>query len=84
MLLEAKFIKKKLAPIKNLADLSRTTIKQLSKIGSQEEGSGEDDDHLELPDIQIKLTDSKGSKRSKKSKTKSSKKDSEAAREKRK
>ena len=50
MLAEAKFIKKKLAPVKNLADLSRSTHPKLSNIKSAEEGS-DNDEALELPDV---------------------------------
>ena len=52
MLAEAKFIKKKLMPVKNLADLSKSTVKELTNIRSAEEGSdGENDKALELPDV---------------------------------
>ena len=78
MLAEAKFIKKKLAPIKNLADLSASTHPKLSNIKTVEE---DDDEALELPDVQIQLSGS-DSKRSKKSKTKSGKKDSSRERKK--
>jgi hypothetical protein len=46
MIAEAKFIKKRLIPVKNLADLSRTTVKELTNIKSAEEDSEEEDNAL--------------------------------------
>jgi hypothetical protein len=53
MLAEAKTIKKKLQPVKNRADISKSTIRALTNIKSALEDSEDDEDELDVTEVQI-------------------------------